>query len=384
MVLGSLAYVGFAGQFPWTVLFVYLPVISPRLGGDLFPVALMIAMGAAGNSIRFAMVVRGNSFSDSFRLRVGSLSSCVFAVGLIILNCTFSDTTNGLSSVGFWLGLAFSMFGGVGTGLVLSSGYGIASAVSGEVPVANNVFFFGQAVAAIVSWPLKSLIEQIVPSNITAQICIGFGVSALCSLAVVTVHRLGIRNKLPAPEVKAVEEKVSRVSILQKMAMPITLLWISFALTGLVSPGQVLRWSPFPESSSEFLRDPKLHQSLCMYLLILADAFGKLIPILVSLYRDLLERIIINKITIFAVGLTVVCRAGLTPLFVYSPTSLVGQFCLIIAFGLSQGVCATLCLSLGSIRAKSTPDIAGYISSFAIINGAFVGSISGMLLQVYG
>lgn len=395
-----LAFLGFAGQFPWTVVMVHIPILVPLLGGSLFAVSLSIAMGLAGNILRCSMMFWARSFSTYSRITTGAVCCVASAIGYTIMYVCFEENDEGVHFFGFWIGLIVALVGGMGTALVLSSGYGIASAASRDAPLANNVFFFGQAIAAMVSWPLKSALETIPRGAMSPddssilQLGLAMGIAAITAAAIIPVYKWKIHRKYV--DIVPVEEDPEKTTatnstavpwkiILWKLIMPVSCIWVSFFATSMVSPGQLLRWPAFPDNSASFLSDERLHKSLCIYLLILAEAVGKSIPIIISMTGkpSLLQTFLQYRHTEHLIICVIVARCALVPLFVYPPTSPAGQFILIAVFGISQGVCSSLCLSIASKKVpQEQADIAGYINSFTIVNGQFAGSIAGMLLRL--
>ena len=377
-------YLGFAGQIPWAMILVHLPMLEPVVGGKIFSFAVGIAMGVACNIVRFAVLMYGRSFTFNSRVVVGSIMSAIFTFGYFVLYLSQIEAGSlGVSSPGFWLGLGLALFGGAGNAQLLSTGYGIASMVASDNPVANNLFFLGQAAASTSCWPLKHLMTTIT-SNHGVHLGVIMGLMSLVSLSAIPVFFKRISTKLTVPN----QQKITCADcarIMRQTMFPSIVLWLSFMFTNLVTPGQVMRWGlpSTVSSASDIVTNEKLYLSLCLYVNLLADALGRCMCVLLASNRDRFSKIIASRYISLLLVAMVLIRASLVPLFYAPPSTDWGRFILLCFFGLIHGVAVSLALSLGSARvAKSDSDLAGYLSSFTIINGLLMGSIGGIVIRV--
>ena len=381
-VVGYVGYLGFGGQIPWAVILVHLPMLEPVVGGKLFSFSVGIAMGIACNLVRLYVLIFGRKFSFSARVVFGSVLSALFTFGYyVIYVCSEEGSDRGVDHYGFWIGLALALLGGAGNAQLLSTGYGIASVVSFEKPLANSLFFLGQAAASALCWPFKRFMLALNPDNAALHLAIVMGVISLISLSLIPVfrYRLG-----PYTASKPVESK-ERVTcadaskIMHATLLPNCLLWLSFMCTNLVSPGQILVWK-LPASSHT--TDLKLYLSLCVYVPLVSDAVGKCCCAVVASQKHFFRKILnSNRTGLVLVGLLLV-RVGMIPLFYFPPNQEWSRFLMLSVFGFLQGVVASLSLSLSSSRVSSNEsDLTGYLSSFTIANGVLVGSVTGMLIR---
>ena len=387
--MGYIGYLGFAAQVPWTMLLIYLPVLETVLGGSTFSYAVSIAMGLACNLIRLCVVVYGRRFTFRLRVLTGAVFSALFTAGyLVIYICSTpeedTDTNTALHSLWFWLGLGLALLGGAGNAQLMSTGYGVASLVSVDRPVSNTLFFFGQAVASAACWPLKRLVESLTGS-LSVQLGSLMGTISVVSLTVIPVYLLRISrySRLVAPHSETTSLKWTDVKrILRTTIYPILCLWVTYLCTNMVTPGQLMQWSAPVGEESALLSDPKLYRSLCSYVHLLSDAVSKSVPVLLAVDRKRMHRILASRATPVVMGVLVLLRLCLVPLFYDPPGSTTGRFILLAIFGAMNGSAASLAISLCSYRTDpADTDVAGYLSSFAIINGLFVGSLGGMLVR---
>jgi len=383
-------YLGFAAQLPWTTILVYLPVLESVLGGVLFSFAVGIAMGLACNIVRFLVVVFGRKFTFTIRVYYGSCFSALFTLGYFVIYLVpvsvDSAAPTGAESIGFWMGLLVALLGGAGNAQLMSTGYGVASIVSVERPIGNSLFFFGQAAAAACCWPVKRLIETMT-SDETVQIGLAMIAIAIISLSVIPVFLVKIQRMTGDDDLRTANQTLSWENarkILTNAWLPYLCLWMTYFCTNLVTPGQLTVWSlPVTTSSSAYLTDPKMYRSLCSYTHLLSDAVGKSIPVLVSANPERIRRLMSSKWAPVSIAGMTICRLGLLVLFFLPPLDVWSRFSFLTIFGLLNGVLASVCLSLSTFRAdKKDKDIAGYINSFIIINGLFIGSLIGMLVRV--
>ena len=271
-----------------------------------------------------------------------------------------------------------ALLGGCGNALVMSTGYAISSIVSRDRPRANTFFFFGQAVAAALCWPTKALIEQLFSRSELAQLGAGMTLVSLLSLSAIPVFKWRIA---------VVSEETTRkvglreaLGVVRQASLPLAALWVIYFSTGFVSPGQIMHWPlPSEPSSSKLLTDPKLYKSLCTYTFLLADAVGKALPLVVRNVSSFLGK---SRTASLLILVLVTARLSLVPLFFFPPDVVSVRFILLVCFGLLSGSAASLSISLASFRALDQADIAGYLTSFAIINGIFMGSVAGMLVAL--
>lgn len=383
-----IGYLGFAAQIPWTVILVHLPILETVLGGSMFSYTLGIAMGLACNVIRFCVVVYGRMFTFRVRVLTGCMFSAFFTLGYYVIY-VFSDPLSviDLENVsaektwGFWLGLLLAVFGGAGNAQLMSTGYGVASLMAQERPVANNLFFFGQAMASATCWPLKCLIETVTEISESARLAIVMGLVSAVSISIIPIYHCRISkipglHEVPPPEVGwSIVVKVFR-----ETKGPMLVLWFSYFLTNMVTPGQLLQW-PLPRSSED---NPKFHRSLCSYVYLLGDAVGKTVPVFLALKRRRIEKILNHPGTWLFMIVIVIVRFCIMLLFYFPPVSFAGQVCMLGVFGFLNGFVASLALSQVSFRVDpALSDVAGYLSSFVIINGLFSGSLVGMLVKVF-
>lgn len=390
-----LGFLGFAGQIPWALILVHLPMLEPVVGGKVFSFAVGISMGIACNIVRMCVFLYGRNFTFSSRIVFGSIMSAIFTFGYFVIyacidvppNNMFGQEVSATDQAGFWLGLSLALLGGAGNAQLLSTGYGIASIVSTQKPMANNVFFLGQAAAAATCWPLKHLISSMT-INHTLHIGITMGFISLVSLSVIPVFYYRIQSRLlywkPISENTNFSKCKNITRIMQQTIFPTCILWISFVATNLVTPGQVMRWGPsLTDSTSSIMTDEKLYLSLCVYIHLVADAFGKTFCVILASnqarYMLMLKSSFMKP---FLVSL-ILARIGILPLFYLPPQSDWGRFLLLSVFGLLHGIAVSFALSLGSSRVTaSDSDLAGYLSSFSIINGLLVGSIAGIVVRL--
>lgn len=387
-----LGFLGFAGQIPWALILVHLPMLEPVVGGKVFSFAVGISMGIACNIVRLCVFLYGRNFTFSSRIVFGSIMSAIFTFGyFVIYACIDPDVLGDISATdqaGFWLGLALALLGGAGNAQLLSTGYGLASIVSSAKPMANNVFFLGQAAAAATCWPLKHLISSLTPNH-TLHLGITMGFISLVSLSVIPVFHYRIQPRLdwkPIPDEETTNpSKCANISrIMQKTIFPTCILWISFVATNLVTPGQVMRWGPsLTDSTSSIMTDEKLYLSLCVYMHLVADAFGKTLCVILASNQARYLRMLSSRLMKPFLASLVLTRIGLVPLFYLPPQSDWGRFLLLSVFGLLHGIAVSFALSLSSSRVTAADsDLAGYLSSFAIINGLLVGSIAGIVVRL--
>lgn len=390
--VGWIGYMGFAAQIPWSTILVHLPILEPVLGGKSFSFAVGIAMGLACNLMRFLVVVWGRKFTFAFRVVSGAVLSALFVLGYFFIYVassplTVAEMTSAVAteSVGFWVGLTLALLGGAGNAQLMSTGYGVASIVSLDVPVANSLFFFGQAMAAATCWPLKETVESFAPS-FESHLGIVMGIISLVALSIVPVF-FGRVAKFPRIATSEIQEAVKMAQIrkvLRASLFPVLMLWSTYFCTNLVTPGQLLQW-PLPEtdSVSPFLTDPKKYRSLSAYVHLMSDAAGKMLPVFLAIRSSNIQAIIRAKCTPLVVLALLTVRMGLVPLFYFPPATAWARFVLLAAFGLLNGSAASVALSLASARVQpDESDVIGYLCSFAIINGLFVGSLVGMLSRL--
>ena len=390
--VGYVGYIGFAAQIPWTVILVHLPILETVMGGSTFSYALGIAMGLACNLVRFCVVVYGRMFTFRVRVYTGCVFSALFTLGYFAIY-VFSNPLNpeDFRTVaaelvpGFWLGLCIALFGGAGNAQLMSTGYGMASLMSQDRPVANNLFFFGQAMASTLCWPLKCLVEQMVDSE-TLQLGLMMGLISLVSLSIIPIYRFRISGYLAPRESDREEEEslgcARGLRIFRQTFSPMLFLWLTFFCTNMVTPGQLLQW-PVPVHQEVFHNDAKKYRSLLSYLYLLGDAVGKTLPVLVALRKSRMSRLLASKGTPLLLSVLVGVRFFMTILFFLAPNSCAGQMSVLVLFGLLNGLVASFALSLVSFRVDpALSDVAGYLSSFMIINGLFSGSLAGMLVKV--
>ena len=381
-------YLGFAAQIPWTIILVYLPLIESVLGGVLFSFAVGIAMGLACNIVRFLVVVFGRKFTFKVRVVWGSLCSAFFTFGffIIVLIGSSADWPEGVASIGFWLGLLVALLGGAGNAQLMSTGYGISAMISREKPIANSLFFFGQATASAVCWPLKLIVERM-SSSVTIQSGISMSSISLISLSVIPlfVYRLvrfeAITKPSDSPQTTLTWHNAKRVFL--QVWFPCTCLWLTYFCTNLVTPGQLMLWTlPVTDSTSAYLTDSKLYRSLCSYTHLLADAIGKSILVLVSMSPGRIKAVLNFRYISHAAFFLLVVRFATVVLFFIPPSAAAPRFLFLAIFGLLNGFVASLCLSMSVHRSDpADTDLTGYINSFIIINGLFAGSVSGMLVH---
>ena len=390
-LLAYLGYLGFAAQLPWTVILVYLPILETVLGGPTFAYTVSIAMGLACNIIRLIVVFHGRRFTFLKRVVLGSVCSSLFTAGYFFIYL-FSDPVDDWpaphTSLCFWLGLIVALIGGAGNAQLMSTGYGAASLVSHEKPVANTLFFFGQALASSFCWPLKRAVEALVPTT-TTQVGISMCALSLVSLSILPVYlfrisRYSALKGATGPESGAPLKWVDAKRIFRSTMFPITCLWMSYFCTNLVTPGQLMQWGvPEDQHESELLTDPKLYRSLCSYVHLLSDAVSKAVAVFIALRRDRMQRILDSRATPYVMVTLVAIRICLLPMFYLPPASAEGRFVLLAMFGGINGIIASLSISLCSSRVVlSDTDVAGYLSSFTIINGLFAGSLAGLLAKI--
>jgi hypothetical protein len=385
-----LGFLGFAGQIPWALILVHLPMLEPVVGGKVFSFAVGISMGIACNIVRMCVFLYGRNFTFSSRIIFGSIMSAMFTFGYFIIFACIDPTVLGEVSAtdqaGFWVGLSLALLGGAGNAQLLSTGYGIASIVSTRKPMANNVFFLGQAAAAATCWPLKHVISSLTPNH-TLHLGITMGFISLVSLSVIPVFHYRIQSRLywkPISEGTNLSKCKNITRIMQQTIFPTCILWISFVATNLVTPGQVMRWGPsLTDSTSSIMTDEKLYLSLCVYMHLVADAFGKTLCVILASNQARYMRMLKSSfMKPFLVSL-ILARMGLLPLFYLPPQSDWGRFLLLSVFGLLHGIAVSFALSLGSSRVTAADsDLAGYLSSFSIINGLLVGSIAGIVVRL--
>ena len=385
-------YLGFAAQIPWTIILVYLPLIEPILGGVLFSFAVGIAMGLACNIVRFLVVVFGRKFTFKVRVIWGSLCSSFFTLGFFIIVLVGSnvdwENISGLKSMGFWLGLLVALLGGAGNAQLMSTGYGVSALISRDQPIANSLFFFGQATASASCWPLKLIIESIVPSWV-AQAGIAMTSISVVSLSIIPMFLLRLSRSpaiaaKPPTETTLTFENAKRA--FRKVWFPCTCLWLTYYCTNLVTPGQLMLWTlPETNSTSAFLTDHKLYRSLCSYTHLLADALGKSVLVIISLKPNWIKFVLNFRYASHIAFFLLIVRFSITVFFFIPPPLASWRFVFLAIFGFLNGLVASLCLSLSIHRADPIDtDLTGYISSFIIINGLFAGSVTGILVHAAG
>jgi hypothetical protein len=269
------------------------------------------------------------------------------------------------------------------------------------------LFFFGQAAAAASCWPFKILIESIT-SHESVQIGVSMLTISLVSISIIPVFMLKIRymasqggptedDTLSRDILKSGPDSVivgrhqtgtlswkNAQKILRQSWLPFTCLWLTYLCTNMVTPGQVTTW-PLPTTKSEsgFLTNPQLYRSLCSYTHLLADAFGKSLVVVLSMNAKRIRSFLTSRWSIICLLAMAACRIGLLVLFFLPPSDACFRFVVLSIFGILNGVVASLCVSLSTHRADSKDtDIAGYINSFIIINGLFIGSLFGMLTRL--
>lgn len=378
-------YLGFAGQIPWAMILVHLPMLEPVVGGKTFSFSVGIAMGIACNIIRLLVFIYGRKFSFSVRVVLGAILSAIFTFGyFVIYSCSSPWVPSSRPSVeqpGFWLGLGLALFGGAGNAQLLSTGYGVASLVSVDKPVANSLFVLGQAAAAALCWPMKRVVIAIT-ENVQLHLGIVMGLTSLISLSLIPVYyfklRVGI-SQLPANEAKSVTLAQSSKIVRQTM-LPNMILWLSFMCTNLVSPGQILLWS-IPSGANE--TNLKLYLSLCVYVNLIADACAKCLCVWFASDKRRLARLLDHKWTSVSLIALLIVRFTLAPLFFSPPSTEWARYTMLSVFGFIHGIIVSVSLSMSSSRvSKADSDLAGYLSSFAIINGMLAGSGAGMIARM--
>jgi hypothetical protein len=108
-----------------------------------------------------------------------------------------------------------------------------------------------------------------------------------------------------------------------------------------------------------------------------------MLPVFLAIRSSNIQAIIRAKCTPLVILALLTVRMGLVPLFYFPPATAWARFVLLAAFGLLNGSAASVALSLASARVQpDESDVIGYLCSFAIINGLFVGSLVGMLSRL--
>ena len=383
--VGYVGYLGFAGQISWAMILVHLPMLEPVVGGKTFSFAVGIAMGIACNIGRLLVFIYGRKFSFSVRVVSGAILSAVFTLGyFVIYACSGPWIPTPRLSVeepGFWFGLGLALFGGAGNAQLLSTGYGIASLVSVNKPVANSLFFLGQAAAAAFCWPMKRLVYA-ATKNTELHLGIVMGITSVISLTLIPLYYKRLRGAIataPTTETKSVSWSQS-LRILRLTMLPNTILWLSFMCSYLVIPGEIMLWQ-LPSDSNE--TDLKLYLSLCVYVNLLADAFAKCLCVWFANDTRRLSRVLNHKWTPFVLLVLLIIRCGLMPLFYAPPNPEWARYLMLSFFGFIHGIIVSIALSMSSSRVSSADsDLAGYLSSFMIINGLLVGSGIGMIVRL--
>lgn len=394
--VGYVGFLGFSAQIPWTIILVHLPVLETVLGGSMFSYALGIAMGLACNVVRFCVVFYGRMFTFGVRVFTGCLFSAFFTVGYFIIY-VLSDPLSAeeLASVsaertwGFWLGLLLALFGGAGNAQLMSTGYGVASLMSQDNPVANNLFFFGQAMASAICWPLKCVVEQLVDSQ-TVRLGVLMGLISMISISIIPIYQYRLAQYPRLSQFTIVSKSSTSLScetalgIIRQTVSPMLVLWLTFFCTNMVTPGQLMQWrTPEGTEGTFFHEDAKLYRSLCSYVYLLGDAVGKTLVVFVACNKKRILGILKHSWTCRLMPVILGTRFSMMFLFYYPPDSLWGQISILVIFGLLNGIVASLALSLVSFRVDPVySDVAGYLTSFVIINGLFSGSLAGMLVKV--
>ena len=380
--IGYIGYLGFAAQIPWTIILVYLPIIESVVGGTTFAYTLSLAMGLACNIVRFCVVCYGRNFSLYKRIFFGAFLSCLFTFGYFAIYLGSDPNTNlpAVSTWGFWVGLLVALLGGAGNAQLMSTGYGIASIVSIKKPIANTLFFFGQAMASALCWPLKTLVESFTQSQLV-QIGVTMCLISLVSLSVIPVytHRISRYSNLQSDGTLSWS---SAMGIFRKAMFPLTCLWLTYFCTNLVTPGQLLQWSVPMDDGNDLMRDDKWYRSLCSYVHLLSDAVGKSCVVAVAMNPLRMQAVLSSRWIKIALSVFVVVRICMLPLFYWPPDDVLGRFLFLVVYGLMNGLTASLAVSLCSASVgPGENDVAGYLSSFTIINGLFIGSLAGMLVR---
>jgi hypothetical protein len=382
--IGYLGYLGFAGQLSWTIILVYLPIIEKVVGGTTFAYTLSLAMGFACNIVRFGVVCYGRYFSFHSRIIFGSVLSAIFTFGYfaVYLSSPEPSPSAAIESWGFWVGLLIALIGGAGNAQLMSTGYGVASIVSIHRPIANTIFFFGQAVASAFCWPIKTLVEVLTSVQI-AQIGISMTAVSLISLSIIPIYKLRI-SKYARLEIDS-GGSVSwsnAIQVFRKAMFPLLCLWLTYFCTNLVTPGQLMQWSVPVDNENDLLSDGNWYKSFCCYIHLLSDAVGKSCVVVVALEPRRMQVVMSSKWIKISMALLVVARICMLPIFYFPPDNIACRFVFLVIFSLMNGVTASVAVSLCSASVDSgETDMAGYLSSFTIINGLFVGSLAGMLVR---
>jgi hypothetical protein len=380
-----IGYFGFGGQIASSTVLVHLPMLEPFVGGKLFSFCLGIATGISGNLVRLLVLIYGRKFTFALRVVLGSILSAIFAFGFyVIYACTDLSRLVDIppeQQVGFWLGLLIALVGGMGNAQLLTTGYGMASLMSVKNPATNSLFFLGMASASACCWPIKTIMHAIISSNNPGlHLGVIMGITSLISLSIIPVFYFKLRpHTLVTTDKKRITCK-DAWRVMKQTYVSNCLLWITLLCTALVTPGQVMLWT-LPENSHT--SDLKIYLSLCVYLGLLADAFGKLICAALALWENVFKRILDSRWTPRFIILLAVARLVLMPFFYFPPNNGTSRFFILITFGLLHGIIASMSLSLSSHRvAAADSDLAGYLGSFSIVNGLLVGSVAGMLVRL--
>jgi hypothetical protein len=381
-----IGFFGFVTQLPWAIILVYLPYFETVCGGVTFSFAMSIFNSAASNIIRLLMIFFSRRIRLMVRVITGAALSLIAASAYMTLFAVCDRSDLGMSpseavrSVGFWLGLASAFVSGASNAQLMSTGYGLASTVSQHRPVANSLFFAGQSVATVICWPIKLLIESANDDPVVRVLGV-MSASVLLSLSLIPVTHSRIQPFLPPPAKDQPQVTLSDAGrVLRHTWLPGLILWVTYFVTMLVIPGQVMQWAPVV--SEGYMSDSKSYRSLCVYAYLIADASSKFLPILISASPDRMRSFLSSRIGPPTIGLLCFGRLVIVPFFIYPPAGIITRFVVLVTFGLTCGLSASLSLSLSTLQAPDKDkDLAGFLSSFLIINGLFFGSLTGILIR---
>ena len=352
--------------------------------GEGFGSRCAFIYGLSNNAGQMLVIIFGSYISMQMRIVVSCavLGSMLIAMPVLV----FTESSFQMS---FVYSVIFVM--GSMVAVLASAGFGLTGMCSIDV---RRFYMFGNCLAGVTAWPLMLLVEQILkrgfdlnpvrdvadrPSKLeTMNTLVVLSVAALCFFLTIPYYMFGLARSKCVKDALAKVKEASAQSGPAKGGVYETLLaclplavavWNIMFVTFLALPDQMVAWNPtfkYPWDNSN------TYQDMIIFMFNVFDVVGRFLA---------LQYITMTPTQVMVGSFA---RWALIPFYFLATASLaffgndLFKFVLQAVFATTYGLFLTWGMIHGPSQKGIHPDqagTAGYIMSFAQVNGIFLGSL---------
>lgn len=373
-------YLGVVSLICFNFLILVLAYLNSRIHPN-FGKAAMVIYGFSNNAAQFLCIFLNSRVSFYKRLVIPSIGFALAMIGYPVL--AYLDI-----QITYHFAILLTMCLGVCTAVSLSAGFGLACIDSER---AINYYCFGQALAGVLGWPLITCLGFLYRA-------VGFstlpdpkynGATAVDSLTTLSTLLIGAATCLGTiPYLKfKMARTYGHILYSSRQSEPVTrktfrslfpyaaASWCIMFITFLVFPSTVEKWKPsfggYPLGSYFFF-------SFSVYIFQVFDVVGRYIAIAgitvseITILISAPSRLILAIPFWLAIASWTVFRFDLV------------RFCMLALLGVTNGFLMSNTMTRGAEAVQvEQRSAAGYILSFALSNGIFIGSVVAMFLDKF-